>query len=48
MDKGMNTIKKELEIDHFLKAMKEFRIALKTLFTKTELFLLSRNKDFIL
>ena len=44
----MSSIYKELEVDRFLKTMKVLRIALKTLFTKTEQFLLYRNKTFIL
>ena len=48
MEKGLNSINRELEIDHFLKKMKVINVALKTLFTRAERFLLQNNKTFIL
>ena len=43
----MIKINKELEVDHFIKTMMQIRIMLKTLFTKTELFLIKNNRRFI-
>ena len=43
----MTKINKELEVDHFIKTMMQIRVMLKTLFTKTELFLMKNNRKFI-
>ena len=45
---GIRRVNKELEVEHFLRQMKIVRIALRTLFTKTEMFLLRNNKSFVL
>ena len=43
----MEKLNKELEVDRFIRAMKQVRIMLKVLFTKTERFLISNNKRFL-
>ena len=46
--RGTTVINKELEIDQILRFMRMTRIALKTLFSRTEMFLLRNNKGFTL
>ena len=46
--RGRSIINKELEVDHFLRSIRMIRIALKTLFSRTEMFLLRNNRAFIL
>ena len=48
LSRGSSIIDKELEIDHFLRSMRMLRIALKTLFSRTEMFLIRNNKAFTL
>ena len=43
----MDKVNKELEVDQFIRAMKQVRIMLKALFTKTERYLISKNKRFL-
>ena len=43
----MGKVNKELEVDRFIRAMKHVRIILKTLFTKTERYLISNNRRFL-
>ena len=47
IEKSMQIVEKELEVDHFIKTMMQIRIMLKTLFTKTELFLINNNRRFV-
>ena len=48
IEKGMNRIDNELEVDHFIRTQKQVRIAMKALFTKTERFLLRNHHSFVL
>ena len=43
----MDKVNNELEVDQFIRAMKQMRIMLKALFTKTERFLISNNRRFL-
>ena len=45
---GLKRIDKELEVDRFLKTQIKFRVAMKALFSKIELFLIQNNKRFVL
>ena len=44
----MDRIKRELEIDRFLKAQVKMRVVIKALFSKAERFLIRNNKKFLL
>ena len=46
--RGATIINKDLEIDNFLRSIRMLRIGVKTLFSRTEMFLLRNNKAFIL
>ena len=48
IQKGMNLINKELEVDQFLKGQMKMKIALKALFSKLERFLIRKNKMFVI
>ena len=45
---GVASLNKELEVDRFIKMMKQLRIMQKALFTKTELFLINHNRRFVI
>ena len=48
LSRGGSIVDKELEVDHFLRSMRMLRIALKTLFSRTEMFLIRNNRAFTL
>ena len=48
MEKGIGRIEKELEIARFLRTLIKVRIAINFLFTRTERFLISHNKRFVI
>ena len=48
LSKGLDRTWKELEIDRVLRTQMQVRVALKTLFTKAERFLIRNNKAFVL
>ena len=48
LEKGLGRMHLELEVDHFIRTQMQVRIALKTLFTKLERFLLRNQKVFVL
>ena len=45
---GLNRIQKVLEIDKFLRGQIKMKIAMKTLFSKAERFLIRNNRNFII
>ena len=48
IQKGLETIKNELEIDRFFKGQIMMKIAMKALFSKAERFLIRNNKKFLI
>ena len=48
IQKGLNLINKELEVDKFLKGQIKMKIAIKALFSKAEQFLIRKNKRFVI
>ena len=48
IQKGLNLINKELEVDRFLKGQIKMKIAIKALFSKAEQFLIRKNKRFVI
>ena len=48
MDRGLEKINQELEIDQFLKSQIKMKIMIKALFSKAERFLIRKNKKFVL
>ena len=48
ISKGIDKINKELEIDRFLRTMIQVRILLRALFSKTERYLMSHNRRFLI
>ena len=47
-EKGLSRIDKELEIDKFLKNQIKMKVAIKSLFSKVERFLIRNNKRFVI
>ena len=45
---GLQRAMKELEVDRFIVSQMRFRIALKTIFTRVEQFLIKNNRSFLL
>ena len=45
---GSNNCAKELEVDRFIRSMKLLKVQMKTLFTRTERFLMKNNREFLL
>ena len=48
ISKGIAKVNRELEVDRFLRTMIQVRILFKVLFTKTERFLMSHNRRFMI
>ena len=48
ISKGMESVNKELEVDRFIRTMIQVRIMFRTIFTKTERFLIRHNRRFLI
>ena len=48
ISKGIQKVNKELEVDRFLRTMIQVRILFRVLFTKTERYLMSHNRRFVI
>ena len=48
MNKGLNRINKELEVDRFLRGQIKLRIAINALFSRAERYLIRNNRNFII
>ena len=48
IDRGVERINRELEVDQFLKSQIKMRIMMKALFSKAERYLIRNNKKFVL
>ena len=48
ISKGIEKVNKELEVDRFLRTMIQVRILFRALFTKTERYLMSNNRRFLI